>query len=79
MFKGGYILGGGVDYVRAAHSGSEGGIYSGEMGRLWEGRISKGRGYILGGRVRFWEGRIDSGSVTYSCRKGGGVYSGRKG
>ena len=29
------------------------------MGRLWEGRISKERGYILGGRSRFWEGRID--------------------
>ena len=28
------------------------------MGRLWEGRISKETGYILGGRGRFWEGRI---------------------
>ena len=39
-------------------------VYSGGMGRLWEGRISKGRGYILRGRSRFWEGGIDSGSVT---------------
>ena len=54
------------------------GVYSRGMGRLWEGRISKGRGYILGGWGRFWEGRIDSGSVTYSCSKKG-VYSGRKG
>ena len=53
------------------------GVYSGGMGRLWEGRISKGRGYILGGRGRFWEGWIDSGSVTYSCRKGGYILEGR--
>ena len=53
------------------------GVYSRRMGRLWEGRISKERGYILGGRDRFWEGRIDSGSVTYSCRKGGYILEGR--
>ena len=48
------------------------GVYSGEMGRFWEGRISKGGGwYILGGRGRFWEGGIDPGSIAYSCRKGG--------
>ena len=44
---------------------------------LWEGRISKRRGYILGGRGRYWEGRIDSGNVTYSCRKGGYILEGR--
>ena len=27
--------------------------------------------FILGGRGRFWEGDINSGSVAYSCRKGG--------
>ena len=45
MFKGGdgYILG-------ALHIVAQKGVYSGRMGRLWEGRISKGRGYILGGR-----------------------------
>ena len=49
------------------------GVYSGGMGRFWEGRISKGREYILGGRGTFWEGGIDSGSVTYSYRKGGWI------
>ena len=39
-------------------------VYFGGMGRLLEGRISKGRGL-------FWEGGIDSGNVTHSCRKGG--------
>ena len=33
------------------HIVAQKGVYSGGMGRLWEGRISKGRGYILGGRV----------------------------
>ena len=33
------------------------GVYSGRMGRFWEGRISKG-GVILGGWGRFWEHRI---------------------
>ena len=47
------------------------GVYSRAICRLWEGHISKERGYILGGRGRFWEGGIDSGSVTYSCKKGG--------
>ena len=32
--------------------------------------VEKGRAYIQGGRV-------DSGSVTYGCGKGEGVYSGR--
>ena len=50
--------------MSVAYNGSEG-------GRLWEGRTSEERGYILGGRGRFWEGGIDSGSITYSCRKGG--------
>ena len=45
------------------------GVYSGEMGRFWEGRISKGE-YILKGRCRFWEDEIDSVSIAYSCRKG---------
>ena len=34
------------------------GVDSGRMGRFWEGRISKGGGYILGGRGRVWEHRI---------------------
>ena len=49
------------------------------MGTLWEGRISKGQGYIIGGRGRFWEGRIDSGSVKYSCRNGGYILEGGRG
>ena len=43
------------------------------MGIFWEGRISKGGGDI------FWEGRVDSGSIAYSCRKGGSLYSGKMG
>ena len=44
------------------------GVYSGRVALL---AYLRGGGYILGGRGRFWEGGIDSGSVTYSCRKGG--------
>ena len=47
-------------------------VYSGGMGIFREGRISKGGGwYILGGQGGFWEGGIDSGSIAYSCKKGG--------
>ena len=45
------------------------GVDSERMGRFWEGRISKG-----GGGGIFWEGGVESGSIAYSCRKGGGGY-----
>ena len=32
------------------------GVYSGELGRFWKGRI-----YLRGGGGIFWEGGIDSG------------------
>ena len=42
-------------------------VYAGRMGRpiFLEGRISNGGGGI------FWEGGVDSGSIAYSCGKGG--------
>ena len=49
---GGIFWEGGVDYGSVAYSSSEEGILWRD-GRLWEGRVSKGRGYILGGRSRF--------------------------
>ena len=47
---GGLLWEGGVDYVSVAYSGSEG-VYSGGMGRLWEGRCLRGGGIFLKGGV----------------------------
>ena len=78
MFKeGGIIWKGGVDYVSVAYSGSEGGTFWKDCRLYGSVAYLRGGGIFSEGGVDFWEGRIDSGSVTYSCRKGGYILKGR--